>query len=83
MSKPALKPGFNIRRAGKDGKKFRVVLVAKNGEILSVSEVLNSRQSAVKNLQAQAQLGSDATISVVYDKPFVEFHDLTRKERRK
>lgn len=34
-------------------KKFYVTVVAENGEILSTSETLNSKQAAWKNIRAQ------------------------------
>lgn len=34
-------------------KKFQIVLVGKNGEPLSTSELLNSKQAAFKNVLAQ------------------------------
>ncbi len=43
-----IKEGRTVR-----GKRFWVVLVAANGEVLSHSEMLNSRQAAEKNLAAQ------------------------------
>jgi uncharacterized protein YegP (UPF0339 family) len=36
--------------------KFQVVLVAKNGEPLSISETLNSKQAAFKNIAAQVSV---------------------------
>lgn len=35
-------------------KKFYVTVVAENGETLSTSEMLNSKQAAWKNIKAQA-----------------------------
>ncbi len=37
-------------------KKFQVVLVGENGEPLSTSEILNTKQSAFKNISAQAKI---------------------------
>lgn len=36
-------------------KKFQVVLVGKNREPLSTSELLNSKQSSMKNIKAQCE----------------------------
>lgn len=51
-------------------KQFYVVLVAKNGEVLSTSKPLTSRANAFKNIQAQCkQFGSIAVAQVQDDTP--------------
>ena len=47
-------------------KKFYVVLVGKNGEPLSTSELLNSKQAAFKNVKAQIA-STDNIYSYVQD----------------
>jgi uncharacterized protein YegP (UPF0339 family) len=53
--------GANIIKT-KAGK-FRVKYYATNGELLAVSEVLNSRQSANKNFKAMAKIFIGQTIT--------------------
>ena len=83
MAKQTIKPGFNIRRAGKDGKKFRVVTVAPNNEILATSEVLNTKQSALKNIRSQVWIARSESKDPNSDSDPIAFNDLTRKERRR
>lgn len=45
-------PGFHIRKA-KVRRRWYVVLVADNGEVLSTSELLNSEDAAEENIAAQ------------------------------
>lgn len=49
-----LLPGANIKRAGKNRDKFRVVQAGGNHEVLNVSEVLESRAAVRKNVLANA-----------------------------
>lgn len=55
-----MKPQIVKTKAGK----FRVKYVAANGELLAHSEVLNSRQSANKNIKAMGKVEPDG-ISVL------------------
>ena len=44
--------GYHIRKA-KVRRRWYVVLVADNGEVLSTSELLNSEKTALENIDAQ------------------------------
>lgn len=45
-------PRFEIRRSGLGRRRWRVVLIGGNGEVLMVSEHLNSRHAANVNICA-------------------------------
>lgn len=53
-------------------KRFRVKYIAKNGEVLAISEVINTRKNALKNISSVAKLSG--TLSVIY------IVDRTKKE---
>lgn len=55
-------PRFEIRRSRIGRHRWRVVLIGDNGEVLSVSEHLNSRQAALTNIAATVSDARHATI---------------------
>lgn len=57
-------------------KRFRVKYFGKNGEVLAVSEVLNTRKNAHKNIKAMGELVNndmDVEDTTIHHKSFPEY----------
>lgn len=68
----ALKDGYVIISKSKN-KKFKVTSIGKNGEVLSSSELLESKRNAEKNIMAQLKTNHGE---------FVIVKDTTEKEEK-
>lgn len=63
-------------------KKFYVTVVAENGEILSTSETLNSKQAAWKNIAAQCKAFNHMTHVLVTIGKFEYWFDSVNNKKQ-
>lgn len=57
-----IQPVYRIRRAGALGRRFRVLTIAANGEVVCVSQVLSSRDAAEDNIAAQITVAKHGVV---------------------